>query len=80
MQQRRKSWLGPVQFVAQPFGEQRVIPVPVAPAIQGHQEQLDPLQLLQQRLRPARSGHRVTQRPGEALENRRPHQERADAG
>ena len=80
VQQGGEPWVGLVQLAAQHLGEQGVVAVPVVRVVQRNQEQLGSLDFLEQALRSIRTGHRVTQRPGQAVQDRCAQQQGADPG
>jgi hypothetical protein len=63
------------QAHAQQVGEQAVVAVPAAPLVQGDQEQVGALEVLQRLLPVAAPGDRVAERAAEALEDRGVEQE-----
>jgi hypothetical protein len=77
VQQGREPGLGLVQLTAHHLREQRVIAVPAAGVVQGLQEELGPLDLLQHALRAARAGYRVAQRCAAAVQDAGAEQEGA---
>ena len=66
--------------MAQDFGEQLVIAVPLAPAVESDQEQVVALEAAQQRVGILDLGHRCAQRAGEAGEDRGAQQEVTGVG
>ena len=65
-----------MQLGQQHVTEQAVVAIPLLAAIQRHQQQVRPRQILEHSRGPAQLKHRVAQRPAHALQHRGPGQER----
>ena len=67
---RHERGLALGELGAQEVGEELVVPVPLAPVVEGDQEEIGALELGEPLGRPALAGDRIAERSGERVENR----------
>ena len=74
---RRRARLAPTQLGAQQIAEQVVVPVPLAVAVERHEEQVRALERVEHRSADrCDAEHGVAERPAHPVEHRRPSEER----